>query len=41
VSGDRVDHVLRWEGAEVAPYQYNAVSLRLEVEQGAIYNIHW
>ena len=41
VSGDRVDHVLRWEGAEVAPYQYNAVSLRLEVERGAIYNIYW
>jgi len=41
VSGDRVDHVLRWEGAAVAPYQYNAVSLRLEVERGAIYNIHW
>ena len=41
VSGDRVDHVLRWEGSAVAPYQYNAVSLRLEVEQGAIYNIHW
>ena len=41
VSGDSTAHALRWEGAETAPYQYNAVSLRLEVERGTVYNIHW
>ena len=41
VSGDSTSHVLRWEGATSEHFQHNAVSLRLEVEQGTIYNIHW
>ncbi len=41
VRGDSTSHELRWEGADTAPYQYNAVSLRLELEDGELYNIHW
>ncbi len=37
----RGDEGARWEGATPEHYQHNAVSLRLEVEQGEIYNIHW
>ena len=39
LSGDCTAHLLRWEGTTIEPYQYNAVSLRLEVEKGEIYNI--
>jgi hypothetical protein len=41
ISGDRIDHELRWEGGSTEHYSYNAVSLRLEYERGEIYNIHW
>ncbi len=41
LSGDSTRHVMRWEGATTEHYQYNAVSMRLEMERGEIYNIHW
>jgi len=40
VQGDAPDHALRWEGDRtVAPYQYDAVSLRLEMVDGEVYAI--
>lgn len=41
VSGDSTSHPLLWEGASTQHYQHNAVSLRLEVQNGEVYNIHW
>jgi hypothetical protein len=41
LSGDSTSHVMRWGEAATAHYQHNAVSLRLELERGEIYNIHW
>ena len=40
-TGDDTAHVLRWNGVTTEHYLYNAVSLRLEVERGEIYCIHW
>ena len=41
LSGDSTGHVMRWREATTEHYQHNAVSLRLELERGEIYNIHW
>jgi len=41
LSGDSENHVLRWQEASTRYYQYDAVSLRLEVHDGEIYSIHW
>ena len=41
ITGDSVDHVLRWVDASYHDYQFNAVSLRLELERGELFNIHW
>ncbi len=41
ISGDSTEHVLRWNGMSAEHYQHNAVSLRLEMERGVLYNIHW
>ena len=41
ISGDDTSHVLAWEGADTQHYIHNAVSLRLEVERGTVFNIHW
>ncbi|MEW6355051.1 MAG: hypothetical protein AB1696_01890 [Planctomycetota bacterium] len=39
-TGDSRQHVLRWqEGKTTAPYRYDAVSLRLEISDGALYSI--
>ena len=38
VQGDAADHVLRWEGDKTTlPYQYDAVSLRLEMADAELY----
>ncbi len=39
--GDSENHVLRWQETSARYYRYDAVSLRLEVHDGEIYNIHW
>ena len=41
ISGDSTGHVLSWKGADLRHYVHNAVSLRLEVERGRVFNIHW
>lgn len=41
ITGDSVDHVLRWVDTSYHDYQSNAVSLRLELERGELFNIHW
>ena len=41
ISGDSTSHVLSWKGADPRHYVHNAVSLRLEVERGRVFNIHW
>ncbi len=41
ISGDSTGHVLSWKGADPRHYAHNAVSLRLEVEKGTVFNIHW
>jgi len=39
-TGDSRTHALRWEGDRTtAPYQYDAVSLRLEISDGVIYSL--
>jgi hypothetical protein len=39
--GNDAGHVLRWEGGKTtAPYQYDAVSLRIEIEEGTLYALH-
>jgi hypothetical protein len=40
VTGNSRSHVLRWQdGATTAPYQYDAVSLRLEITAGVVYAV--
>ncbi len=40
VTGDVRGHVLRWEGGRTsADYQYDTVSLRIEVEDGILYSV--
>jgi hypothetical protein len=40
VSGDNEAHPLRWREASTRYYRYDAVSLRLEVQDGEIYGLH-
>jgi hypothetical protein len=38
IHGDAPDHILRWEGDKTtAPYQYDAVSLRIEMTDATLY----
>ncbi|MBM4085684.1 MAG: hypothetical protein FJ272_12920 [Planctomycetes bacterium] len=41
VHGDASDHVLRWEGGKTtAAYQFDAVSLRIEMSDAVLYAVH-
>ena len=41
IQGDAPDHVLRWQGGKTtAPYQYDAVALRLEMSDATLYALH-
>ena len=41
LTGDSADHELRWQnGATTAPYQHDAVSLRLELQDATLYRIN-
>jgi len=41
VSGDNTSHPLSWDGVSPVNYRYNAVSLKIVVERGSLFNIHW
>ncbi len=41
ITGNAPDHVLRWtDGKTVAPYRYDAVSLRIEMTDATFYALH-
>ena len=41
VTGDNTSRPLQWRGKSTEHYCYNAVSLKLEIDHGRIYSIHW
>ena len=41
VTGDHTSCPLQWQGKTTDHYCYNAVSLKLEIDRGRIYSIHW